>query len=339
MSLKSAFTRYLPQLEQALQDFVRPADPGYRDYYGMMHYHMGWVDEQLDPIVGQAGKRVRPILCLLACEGVGGDPQKVLPAAAGIEILHNFSLIHDDVEDNSQTRRGRPTVWALWGEPQAINAGDGLFALAYLAFCQLPARGMASDKALAAIQVFGETCMALTQGQFLDMTFEGRLDVTTDHYLKMIEGKTATLIATATYLGAFLGGANPTTAQAYRAFGRHLGLVFQIQDDILGIWGDADVLGKSTSSDIETRKNTLPVVYGLERSQRLRQLYAQGEFAPETVNQVVQILQDVGARQAAKELAQFHHQESLRALERAAPIGPAEAALRELANSLLDRVS
>lgn len=336
MSLRTTF---IPTLEQALKDLLAPSGPEYADYYGMMHYHLGWVDAQFQPTSARSGKRIRPILCLLTCAAAGGDPQQALPAAVGIEILHNFSLVHDDVEDGSATRRGRPTVWTLWGSPQAINTGDGLFALAHLALAELPTRGVPADRALAALRTFSETCMALTRGQFLDMRYEGRLDVRPDDYLAMIEGKTAALIAAAAYLGALVGGADESTAGAYRAFGRHLGLVFQIQDDILGIWGDAQVLGKSTSSDIKTRKNTLPVVYGLERSPELRQIYAQGEPTPEQVERVVGILETVGAHQAAQELALHHHRESMQALERAAPLDSAGEALRELTASLLNRIS
>lgn len=337
--LETLLARYLPALEAELRDLLVSAGPEYADYYGMLHYHMGWLDAELHPTNSQTGKRVRPVLCLLACEAAGGDPEQALPAAAGIETLHNFSLLHDDIEDNSDTRRGRPTVWKLWGRPQAINAGDGMFALAHLAFTRLPQRGVPVERAFAVLHIFEQTCLTLTHGQYLDLCFEDHLDVTVEDYMTMINAKTAALIATSTYLGAFLAGADETTAGHYHDFGHHLGLAFQIRDDVLGIWGDVDVTGKSTSSDIETRKKTLPVVYGLERSPALRQLYAGEEIPPDQVTWVAQTLSELGARQLAETLAAEHHQKTMEALEQSGAAGQAGQALRELATGLLKRVS
>jgi geranylgeranyl diphosphate synthase type I len=305
----------------------------------MLQYHMGWLDTRLKPSKGQAGKRLRPILCLLACEAAGGVIEPCLPAAAGIETLHNFSLLHDDIEDRSETRRGRPTVWKLWGEPQAINAGDGMFALAHLALARVVDRGVPAGRTLAAMRIFDETCVALTQGQHLDIDFEERLDVTMDAYMTMIEGKTAALFAASLHLGAFLTGVKAPTAESYRDIGHHLGLAFQIQDDVLGIWGDAAVTGKSASSDIETRKKTLPVVYGLERSSELRELYEQEAIGGAQVNEVVSILDELGAQDMAEALAQHHHQMALAALRRSGASGEAAEAIRELAQSLLGRTT
>jgi geranylgeranyl diphosphate synthase type I len=338
-TLKSILAQYLPAIEAELRDLLASAGAPFSDYYGMLHYHMGWCDDELHPIQGQAGKRVRPVLCLLANEAAGGSHEQALPAAAGIETLHNFSLLHDDIEDNSDTRRGRPTVWKLWGRPQAINAGDGMFALAHLAFGRLPERGVPVERAFAAWRIFDQTCLALTHGQHLDMHFEERLDVTVQDYMTMIGGKTAALIATSTHLGALLAGASEATCGHYRDFGRHLGLAFQVQDDVLGIWGEAGVTGKSTSSDIETRKKTLPVVYGLERSPVLRQLYARDEIAPAQVEQVVHILNELGARQMAEAAATEHHRKAMESLELSGATGQAGQDLKALATGLLNRVS
>jgi len=337
--LKTLLVRYLPALEAELQDCMAAAGPPYADYDSMLHYHMGWVDVELEPNQGQSGKRVRPVLCLLACEAAGGTFQQAMPAAVGVEVLHNFSLIHDDIEDKSETRRGRPTVWKIWGQPQAINAGDGMFALAHLAFTHLPQRDVPVERAFGALQVFIQTCLALTRGQHLDMRFEDRLDVTVPEYMRMIEGKTAALIATSAYLGAFLAGADETTAGHYRDFGYHLGMAFQVRDDILGIWGDTGITGKSTSTDIETRKKTLPVVYGLERSPALRQLYESDHVPPDQVAWVVQTLNELGARQMAEGLAVEHHQKAMVSLERSGAAGVAGQALQDLATDLLTRDS
>jgi geranylgeranyl diphosphate synthase type I len=336
-ALQTIQARYLPLIQTELRDLFS-AESFYSDLYNKFHYHMGWLDSQLRPTSTLAGKRVRPVLCLLACEACGGALEKALPAAAGVETLHNFSLLHDDIEDNSDSRRGQPSVWKRWGVPQAINAGDGMFALAHLAFDHLPGRGVPLERALTARRAFDQTCLTLTHGQYLDMSFEERLDVSVDAYMTMISGKTAALIAASAYLGAFLGGADDASAAHYRAFGHHLGLSFQVRDDILGIWGDAVLTGKSTSSDIETRKKTLPVVYGLEQSAKLRQLYAQA-ITTEQVKQVIQILDELGARKLAEETAAEQHQKAMQALELAGASGQAGQALEELAASLLKRAN
>lgn len=334
--LKTLTAHYLPAIEAELQDLLASIGSPYDEYYHMLHYHMGWLDIQLRPTEGRAGKRIRPVVCLLACQAAGGDWERALPVAAGIETLHNFSLLHDDIEDNSDSRRGRPTVWKLWGCPQAINAGDGMFALAHLAFARLTERGVPAAQAFAALKVFDQTCLALTHGQYLDMRFEKRMDVTIKDYVAMIDGKTAALLATSTYLGAFIGDGQD--AEQYRTFGHHLGIAFQVQDDILGIWGDQSVIGKSTLSDIETRKKTLPVVYGLGKSEALRQLYASDTpVTPEQVAWVAQTLSELGARQMAEAQAAEHHRKAMDALERSGAAGEAGQALRELATSLLKR--
>lgn len=234
-ALKAVLARYLPALEVELRDLLVSAGPPYTDYYDMLHYHMGWLDTELRPCQGWTGKRVRPVICLLACEAAGGAFEQALPVAAGIEVLHNFSLLHDDIEDKSDIRRGRPTVWKLWGQSQAINAGDGMFALAHLALTRLAEVGVPAERAFTALRVFEQTCLTLTHGQFLDICFEDRLDVTIEEYMTMIRDKTAALIATSAYLGAFLAGVDETIAALYQGFGHHLGLTFQVQDDILGI--------------------------------------------------------------------------------------------------------
>ena len=194
------------------------------------------------------------MLCLMACADVGGEPMHAIPAAAAIEILHNFSLIHDDVEDGDETRRHRPTVWKVWGTAQAINAGDAMFALAFAAMQRLPGYGVANATTLAALGIFTETCQALTEGQHLDMHFETRNDVTTDEYIRMIQGKTAALIGASVAIGALIGGASPKTDVALRTFGQSIGVAFQIQDDILGIWGDPQKTGKAAGNDLLRKK-------------------------------------------------------------------------------------
>ncbi len=306
-------------------------------FLGMNHYHMGWVDEQMQPVSVHAGKQIRPLLLLLVNQAAGGDWRQAAPAAAAIELLHNFSLIHDDIEDASPTRRGRKTLWAIWGIEQAINAGDAMFAQAHLAMSRLLERGVPAEVTAQALRRFDETCLNLTRGQFHDMDFETRESVTVDEYMAMITGKTAVLISLCAELGALIAGCDAQTVGRYAQFGLELGLAFQVKDDILGIWGDEAVIGKSASSDITTKKKTLPVLYGLSQSAELRRLYRRENPDAAFVAEAIRLLDESGARQYAIEKAAWYSQSALAHLEAAQPNGAACATLNELADFLLQR--
>lgn len=337
-TLKSMMNEMLPQVEQEMRDVLGASDSQPANLFlQMMHYHMGWLDENLRPTHGNGGKRVRPVLTLLAAAAAGGSWRQALPAAAAIELLHNFTLIHDDIEDNSPTRRGRPTVWQLWGVPQAINAGDAMFASAHMALYRLLEREVDADIVVHAARRFDETCMALTLGQHRDMNYESEMDVSVDEYLQMIGGKTAALLALCGELGGLVAGAGKDTVHHYAEFGRNLGLAFQIKDDILGIWGDEGAIGKSSATDIETRKKSLPVLFGLSQSSELKALYASGANHAAFVDQVVSILDDCGAREFANQHAEKYSQQALGHLEDARSQGPAARALQELSSQLLAR--
>ncbi len=338
MNLSDFTARYLPLVEDALRAAVANDDPALQAHYGMMRYHLGFADADFRPTQVNAGKRVRPLLCLLCCAAAGGEPEQAIPAAAAVEILHNFSLVHDDIEDNSPTRRHRPTVWALWGCAQAINVGDALFALARRTLDELGHRGVPPERVLTAGRIFDDTCLALTEGQHLDMVFEKRMNVTVEEYMRMIEGKTAALLAASAELGALAAQADPPRLAAYRRFGRALGLAFQIQDDVLGLWGDEVVTGKSAASDILQKKKTLPIVYALSQDSaaaaRLRALYAGAPFTADDVPTVQALLAETGAREFAENLSQESHEEAMAALAATDATLPA---LRQLVTSLLGR--
>ncbi|MBE2221269.1 MAG: polyprenyl synthetase family protein [Anaerolineae bacterium] len=334
--LKTLTEQMLPAMNQEMKE-VFQVNNAPTLFYGMMHYHMGWVDADMQPISIYAGKQIRPLMCMLACAAAGGDWQQAIPAAAAIEILHNFSLIHDDIEDNSPTRRNRETVWKLWGIPQAINAGDAMFAIAHLALNRLIERGVSADIVVQSLRRFDETCVRLTQGQQADMDFETRAQVSTDEYIDMITGKTAVLVSLSMELGALIAGADPATVKNYAQFGLDLGLAFQVIDDILGIWGDEAIIGKSASTDITTKKKTLPVLYGLAQSQELQTLYATAEPNQAFVQQVVTLLGENGADTYAKEKATSYSHSALQNIEGANPQGKAGQALYQLTDMLLKR--
>lgn len=341
-SFEALIADMAPAVEAEMRAVLTPGSDtigGAGELYGMMQYHLGWMDADLQPLSGAAGKRIRPVLCLLSCAAAGGDWQQALPAAAAIELLHNFTLIHDDIQDNSPTRRGRETVWQIWGVAQAINAGDAMFALAHRALYRLVGRGVDPVIVVEAARRFDDTCLVLTEGQYHDMRFESRQQVAVDEYLGMIGGKTAALLALCGELGALIAGAGRETVAHYAAFARDLGLAFQVRDDILGIWGDEGAIGKSAATDVEARKKTLPVLYGLARSAALRDLYARPENGGSFVAEVVALLDEVGARDFAQQEATRYSSSALQHLEESGADGENGRALLELANRLLQRDS
>ncbi len=336
--LNATFARYLPLIRQDLRGALAEPQGWPPLYYRMLHYHMGWVDAQGGAAQASTGKHIRPVLTMLAGEGVSGSPNAARPAAAAVELIHNFSLLHDDIQDRSQTRRGRETAWTIWGEPQAINAGDALYTLAYLALVRLTPSEADPARTLAALKVLGETCLELTRGQHLDISFESRDEVAADEYLDMIAGKTAALLAGSARLGALTSEADETLQSHYEAFGHNLGMAFQILDDVLDIWGDPALTGKQAAIDIHQRKKSLPVLLGLARSEELRGLYAaDAPFDDDAVEHVVSLLADTGARDEALELARRYSDDTVRSLEAADPQGEAGEALHALALRLLNR--
>lgn len=308
--------------------------------HGMMQYHMGWLDGDLRPDDAPAGKQIRPLLLMLCCQAAGGDWTQSVPAASAIELTHNFSLIHDDIEDGSPTRRGRTTLWKIFGIPLAINAGDGMWAAARIALGRLEEHGVPAQTIVTAFRRYDDTCLRLTQGQDADMSFETRQTVNVDDYVAMITGKTSVLISLCAELGAIIAG-RPATDQAhYEQYGLNLGLAFQVLDDILGIWGDETAIGKSATTDIETRKKTLPILYGLENSPKLQKIFfdesiPKAEFVPE----VVELLNGCGAQVYANKRAADYSNLALSHLEAAQPAGEAGQALHELTHLLLQRKS
>ncbi|MFC4531206.1 polyprenyl synthetase family protein [Sphaerisporangium dianthi] len=221
-------------------------------------YHFGWQDESGRPASGNAGKAVRPALVLLAAEAAGGSAAAAVPAAVAVELVHNFSLLHDDVMDGDATRRHRPTAWSVFGVSGAILAGDALLTLAFEVL-----RSGGHPAADEAARVLGAAVLDLVEGQSADTSFETRDEVGLAECVSMAEGKTAALLAASCALGALSGDGGPEVIESLRAFGSRLGLAFQMVDDLLGIWGDPAVTGKPVFSDLRSRKKSLPVVAAL----------------------------------------------------------------------------
>lgn len=303
MSLDSLTDLFLPEIEDSLKTMLDQSIS--LDYLGMkemMSYHMGW---DLNKTVSTGkGKRIRPIILLLCSKLCGADWRKALPAAVALEYLHNFSLIHDDIEDHSDFRHGQPTIWKKWGIAQAINTGDAMFSLSQLAILDLGKTNPII--AYHAARLFNLTCLALTGGQHLDMLFESKTTISSDDYYQMISGKTAALIAASTELGGIIAETSESTRMNLKAFGAALGIAFQAQDDYLGIWGEEKTTGKSTSLDLKTGKKTLPVVFVLEKNPDLQNVFGKLPENDEEITERVELLEMNGAKDYIQDVT-FHY--------------------------------
>lgn len=254
----------------------------------MVRYQLGW--SGVDTGNQATGKRIRPTLVLLVCHASGGDWRKAIPAAVGVELLHNFTLIHDDIQDHSLTRRGRDAVWVKWGEAQAINAGDAMYALACSAGYDLIGHYPA-DVILSAVEELHRTAFLLTCGQYLDMAYEKAEAIEMGDYWKMISGKTGELIGACFSLGALLAGKNANEIGRTRELGLKIGIAFQVQDDWLGIWGKQAILGKSVQSDLMDRKKTFPILLALKTLSEFREYWnSHVSFSEADIHMLMDIL-------------------------------------------------
>jgi geranylgeranyl diphosphate synthase, type I len=325
------FTRYVELIQNALQREItrlRKSSsslviPVLDSFYGQMGYHLGWLDAQLLPVQPQTGKLLRPTLLLLAYEAAGANGctfnreeklhlGRALPAAVAIELFHNFTLVHDDIEDGDWERRHRPTAWAVFGTPLALNLGNGLASLSHLALLTLFDEGVSTDLIARLGSCFDRTALTVMEGQHLDLCFETQEQVTIPHYLEMITRKTAALMACAAEMGAMLGCSDEPTITALRQFGLHLGTAFQIRDDLLGIWATRAESGKMPAGDVLHRKKTLPVLHAIQHASPqdhawLRTFYSQQE-APrsEQVGQVLSILEHTRSQEYCQHFLTEH---------------------------------
>jgi len=277
--------------------------------YDMMRYHLGWVDDRGNPVRKNGGKALRPSLCLFSCEAVGGDYHKALPAAAAIELVHNFSLIHDDIQDGDNERRHRPTVWAVWGKAQAINAGTAMRILANTSLARLHNFGVSAQTLWSVNQRLDEVTLSLIEGQYLDISFEDRFNITVTDYIDMIKGKTGALISGSMELGAFLGSEDENIVRSFREIGMNIGLAFQIKDDMLGIWGNSETTGKPSGNDIRRRKKSFPVVWMLEnvngtRRKEVMSIYRNETVNDEAVDRVLEIFNHAGVESGSRQLVE-----------------------------------
>jgi geranylgeranyl diphosphate synthase type I len=297
-------------------------------------YHSGWWEAD-GRGCSTTGKAVRPALSLACARAAGGQQSAAVPAGVAVELVHDFSLLHDDVMDGDLTRRHRPTAWAVFGVGQAILVGDVLLTLASEQACGLPG-------GTATVKVLTGSVLELCAGQWSDLAFEERGEVTVAECVAMAEGKTGALLGAACQLGAIVGGANPEQAACYRTFGRQLGVAFQLIDDLLGIWGDPRVTGKPVGSDLASRKKSLPVVAALTSDtpagQHLAWIYGRQEPLDEqSLAHVAGLIEAAGGRTWARDKADRCLREAFACLTAATPDAAAVADLQLLADLITRR--
>lgn len=331
-------TATLPSEVAATQALVQPAlrtavaglEPS---MHRVISYHFGWTDENGAPTDGDSGKALRPALVLLAAQAVRATPEAALPGAVAVELVHNFSLLHDDVMDGDTERRHRPTVWRLFGTPTAILAGDALLTLAMQVL----------DRACPAVTGGLTTAVQrLIAGQSADVGFEHRIDVELSECLDMAGGKTGALMRFATEVGALLGGAGPATAALFAEFGHNLGMAFQLVDDLLGIRGSPEATGKPVLADLRVRKKTVPVVAALNSGTRagaaLRDLYRQSDPpTKEELHTMADLIDRSGALAWTRDRAQRYVVKAVSCLDQVAAPAPIHAALNDLTRFILER--
>lgn len=299
--------------------------------------------ELYDPIVytlGLGGKRLRPVLSLMACDMFGGNYKNALDTAIGIELFHNFTLLHDDIMDDAPLRRGKETVFRKWDTNVAILSGDAMFVKAYQYICKTPHNVLPG-----VLDVFNQTALEVCEGQQYDMNFESRTDVSIPEYIQMIAFKTAVLLGAALKVGAMIAEASKEDAESIYDFGMNLGIAFQIQDDILDVFGQQEKVGKQKGGDILTNKKTFLYLKALETAEgdskdRLQHYFSSKSFdAEEKLNEVIAIYNALEIRKHSEAEKALYYNKALEALENISIDNASKKPLLEFAQALMTRES
>jgi geranylgeranyl diphosphate synthase type I len=302
---------------------VGDSDASTAGVYEMIRYHLG-----LDRSDGPRGKRMRPLLGLLAYASIAGEHARALPGAAAVELGHNFSLVHDDIEDGDVERRHRATLWAKHGVPQAINTGDLIFSLSRVALHRLSDLGFSDTKVLRLMRLYDQTCVRLCEGQYLDIASSASDEpMPVELYFDMIGRKTAALISASIEAGALLATDDEDVIATYRRFGWALGIAFQLNDDLLGIWGQEAATGK-VPTDLARHKKTLPVLYAFEHAsgadrKRLAALYATADPTGAALEELATLIDRTGGQAFTRQEARRSRDDALRELDAMTVVDPA----------------
>jgi geranylgeranyl diphosphate synthase type I len=333
MSKPSVLARAGALVEPELRKTVGTLDAHLRT---AAEYHFGWVEIDGTPTSGGGGKGVRPALAVLGAEAVGGDASVATPGAVALELIHNFSLIHDDIMDGDRTRRHRRTVWDVYGVGDAILVGDALHTLAFQVLLD-----DSTPEHLTATHRLGLAVGAIITGQAQDTALDRATDATLTGCLVMAGNKTGALLAQSAAIGAVLGGADVDTANALERYGAELGLSFQAVDDVLGIWGDPETTGKPVGNDLRMRKKSIPVAMAFDEggalATELRTVFATEQISDHDVERVSQHLDEAGIRSRVLDLARSHLDAALAALTTRPLVSSAAAELADLAHFVVER--
>lgn len=314
------------EFEKALQEFQLPKEP--TKLYGPVGY-----------TINNGGKRMRPVLVLLGCKLFSEDISDAIHPALGIELFHNFTLIHDDIMDEAPVRRGQPSVYEKWGRNVAILSGDGIFIKAYQEILQTNQKVL-----LPILELFNETALEICEGQQLDMDFETRNDVSIEEYLHMIKLKTAVLLAASLKIGALTGGASANQAQALYDFGLNCGIAFQLQDDILDVFGESEKVGKQKGGDILADKKTFLLLKAQELAsgqaeEELNRWLDSGTSNTEKVSGVTAVYDQLSVRQLAEEKMWGYFNNGIAALQKIEANEEWKSVLLDFSRSLMHRES
>ena len=289
-------------------------------------------------VLALGGKRVRPVLMLLAYNLYREDPERIMTQAIGLETYHNFTLLHDDLMDNADMRRGHDTVHRKWNPNQAILSGDTMLLQAFQRMGQCEA-----DKLQAVIGLFTETTLEIDEGQQLDVEFETRQDVTEEEYIEMIRLKTSVLLAGAVKIGAILAGASEADQDNLYKFGEQIGLAFQLQDDLLDVYGDPKVFGKNIGGDITSNKKTYMLINAVnranaqQRAELMRWIEAKEFNRAEKVAAVTRLYDEIGIRQLCEEKINFYFEQGKKLLEQVHVDSARKEQLRQYTNEMMHR--
>ncbi len=296
----SKYAEYQQAVGKELQDVFE----GRRGFlYNVLRYHLGWVDQQGEPVPGGPLLHFQGALALAACEALADNFGPALPAAAGVELVYNFTLVHGEVQAGRAEETGRPSIWWVWGPSQAINAGDGLHALGRTTIMRLAQRGVPPERVLRAVESLDLACLTLCEGQYLDLEFQDRMMVSRAAYLDMIGRKAGALAGCAAESGALAAGAPEETCLRFQEMGIKLGSAWQIARDVEDLWGERG--DGVTPSNILNKKKSLPLLHTLEQAsvgvkREVGAIYMKRVLEPDDARRLVEILDESGARAAAE---------------------------------------
>ena len=332
----SRYDEYRQGVEEELRDIFEGRE-GF--LYNLLRYHLGWVDQQGRPQDGGPMLHFQGTMALAACEALGADFPAALPAAAGVELVHHFTLVHGEVQAGRAEDADRPSIWWVWGPAQAINAGDGLHALGRTAMMRMAAKGTPPERVLRAVRSLDTACLRLCEGQYMDLEFQDQLMVTNAAYMEMVNRKAGALTGCAAESGALAAGASDAQCDALQRLGLNLGAAWQIARDIGQLWGQHG--DGVTPSNVISKKKSLPLIHALEHGsiaarRELGAIYMKRVLEPEDANRLVAILDESGSGPVAEDKARQLLDEGMGALSGAGLTSDGMALLHEMGEWALE---